>query len=40
MSEQCPFCGYEHENIGDMYGCPNCLGDGLEDDEENNCINP
>ena len=29
----CKFCGYEHSNEGDYYGCPNCEGDGL--DEQN-----
>lgn len=22
----CPFCQYEHDNKGDLYGCPNCEG--------------
>lgn len=27
----CPFCGYKHE-LDDLFGCPNCLGEGLDDD--------
>ena len=30
----CPFCNYEHSNEGDRYGCPDCNGDGLEDEPE------
>ena len=31
----CRFCGYRfnHELLG-PYGCPNCLGDGLDDNED------
>lgn len=31
----CPFCTYEHSNSGDHYGCPNCLGEGLEERDMN-----
>ena len=27
----CPFCGAEHDNEGDRYGCPNCNGEGMKD---------
>ena len=23
----CSFCGYEHDNQGDIFGCPNCCGE-------------
>ena len=23
----CSFCGYEHDNEGDRFGCPNCCGE-------------
>ena len=26
----CEFCQYEHDNEGDRYGCPNCLGGEVE----------
>jgi hypothetical protein len=32
----CQFCGYEFPDACGKYGCPNCLGEGLEDDEEMN----
>lgn len=29
----CPFCNYNHNNEGDRYGCPDCLGEGLEEND-------
>ena len=26
---RCPFCQYEHDNEGDLYGCPNCEGESM-----------
>ena len=29
----CPFCEYLHCNEDDLYGCPNCLGEGLDNEQ-------
>lgn len=29
----CPFCGYQTET-DDVYGCPNCLGEGLDEEDQ------
>lgn len=30
----CPFCSFRHDHEGDLYGCPNCLGEGLAYDDD------
>lgn len=35
----CPFCGYRMET-DDAYGCPNCLGEGLDGDDNGEGILP
>ena len=35
----CPFCGYRMEN-DDAFGCPNCLGEGLDGDDQGTEVQP
>ncbi len=30
-TNECDFCGYHNETLGDVFGCPNCNGEGLEE---------
>lgn len=32
----CEFCGYEFDEACGRYGCPNCLGEGLEEMPQEN----